>query len=46
MCGVPVLARLGSRIVLGAREGTDLLALESPDEGATWEPLRGIRKQE
>ena len=46
MCGVPVLARLGSRIVLGAREGSDLLALESPDEGATWEPLRGIRKQE
>jgi hypothetical protein len=46
MCGVPVLARLGSRVVLGAREGTDLLALESPDEGVSWEPLRGIRKQE
>jgi hypothetical protein len=46
MCGQPLLARLGARIVLGAREGTDLLALESPDEGTTWEPLRGIRKQE
>ena len=27
-----------------AIDGTDLLMLESPDEGASWEPLRGLKK--
>jgi hypothetical protein len=36
MCGKPTLARLGRRILLVAPEKTDLLALESTDEGATW----------
>jgi hypothetical protein len=44
LCGAPLLARLGSRVLLGAREGTNLLMLESPDEGASWEPLRGLKK--
>lgn len=44
LCGAPLLDRVGARILLGAREGTDLLMLESPDEGATWEPLRGLKK--
>lgn len=41
MCGHPTLAKLGARIVLGARDGTDLLALESADGAASWTPLHG-----
>jgi hypothetical protein len=44
LCGAPLLDRIGSRVLLGSREGTDLLMLESPDEGASWEPLRGLKK--
>lgn len=36
MCGRPILARLGARVVLGARQGTDLVLLESADEGVRW----------
>jgi hypothetical protein len=36
LCSRPVLARLGSRVVLAAPDKTDLLLLESADEGATW----------
>ncbi len=36
MCGPPILERLGARVVLGARQGTDLILLESADEGVTW----------
>lgn len=35
-CSRPTLARLGRRIVLVAPEKTDLLALESSDEGQHW----------
>lgn len=41
MCGAPTLARLGGRVVLAAQDGTDLVALESPDLGHTWQPLHG-----
>lgn len=41
MCGAPTLARLGRRVVLAARDGTDLAAIESPDLGHTWQPLHG-----
>jgi hypothetical protein len=41
MCGAPTLARLGQRVVLAARDGTDLAALESPDLGHSWQPLHG-----
>jgi hypothetical protein len=44
LCGAPVLARVGARVLLGAREGTDLMMLESPDDGTRWEPLRGLKK--
>ena len=44
LCGTPLLERVGSRLLLGAREGTDMLMLESPDDGASWEPLRGLKK--
>jgi hypothetical protein len=44
LCGTPLLDRVGSRVLLGAREGTDILMLESPDEGVSWEPLRGLKK--
>jgi hypothetical protein len=36
LCARSSLARLGHRILLVAPEKTDLLALESGDEGATW----------
>ncbi|MEY4508453.1 MAG: hypothetical protein RLZZ450_575 [Pseudomonadota bacterium] len=41
MCGAPTLARLGRRVVLAARDGTDLAAVESPDLGHSWQPLHG-----
>lgn len=36
LCTRPSLARVGSRIVLATADKTDLLVLESADEGATW----------
>jgi len=41
MCGAPTLTQLGRRIVLSARDGTDLSAIESPDLGHSWRPLHG-----
>ncbi|MDB4973762.1 MAG: hypothetical protein JWN48_2103 [Myxococcaceae bacterium] len=46
LCGAPVLARVGERALLGAREGTDLRVLESADEGITWQPLKGLGKRD
>ncbi|MDB4990730.1 MAG: hypothetical protein JWN04_5908 [Myxococcaceae bacterium] len=46
LCGAPVLARVGERAILGAREGTDLRVLESADEGQTWLPLKGLGKRD
>jgi hypothetical protein len=42
LCSRPVLARLGQRIVLLAPDKTDLLALESADEGQTWRALPAL----
>jgi hypothetical protein len=42
-CGVPTLIQDGSRIVLGAREGSDLLAIESSDSGQHFVTLSGVQ---
>ena len=44
LCGTPTLQRVGQRVLLGAREGTDLMLIESADQGASWEPLRGLKR--
>jgi hypothetical protein len=44
LCGTPTLQRVGQRLLLGAREGTDLMLLESADLGESWEPLRGLKR--
>jgi hypothetical protein len=36
LCTSPRLARVGARVVLTAPDKTDLLVLESADEGASW----------
>jgi hypothetical protein len=46
MCGTPLLSQLGARLLLGAREGTDLMVLESADGGASWDPLRGLKRSD
>lgn len=46
LCGTPLLQQVGSRVLLGAREGTDLLMLESADEGDSWQPLRGLKRND
>ena len=43
MCGQPTLVTDGSRLLLCAREGSDLLALESEDGGRAWKPLSGLK---
>jgi hypothetical protein len=43
-CGAPVLARVGDRLLLGAREGTDLRVLESRDGGISWQALDDLTK--
>jgi hypothetical protein len=43
MCGAPVLAARNGRVVLGARDGGDLLLVETVDGGRTWLPMRGLR---
>lgn len=43
MCGQPALAATRGRFVLGARDGADLLSLESTDAGKTWIPMRGLQ---
>ncbi len=42
-CGVPVLAHDGARVVLAAREGNDLLAIESTDGGEHFVALQGVQ---
>jgi hypothetical protein len=43
MCGAPVLAARNGRVVLGARDGGDLLLVETVNGGRTWLPMRGLR---
>ncbi|MFI5308505.1 MAG: hypothetical protein ACHQ53_14195 [Polyangiales bacterium] len=45
MCGLPTLVNDRARVLLCARDGADLLALESSDQGAHWQPLSGLRVQ-
>ena len=42
MCDQPRLHKLGARVLLSARDQTDLLVLESPDEGASWREAGGF----
>lgn len=44
LCGVPVLMRAGKRVLLGAREGSFLMMLESSGDASKWRPMRGLRK--
>ncbi len=46
LCSVPTLALVGERVLLGAREGTDLRVLESGDAGLTWIPLKGLARKD
>jgi hypothetical protein len=46
LCGAPLLAHVGGRLLLGAREATDLMLLESADSGATWRPLKGLGRRD
>jgi hypothetical protein len=46
LCGTPTLALLGERVLLGAREGTDLRVLESADSGLSWQPLKGLGRRD
>ena len=39
MCGEPTFSRAGDRLVLAARSGADLMALESSDAGRGWSEL-------
>ncbi|HEX2677360.1 MAG TPA: hypothetical protein VHM19_11985 [Polyangiales bacterium] len=43
MCGAPTLVADEQRVVLAAREGDDLLAIESEDGGAHFETLSGLK---
>jgi hypothetical protein len=45
MCGAPTLVDDRARVLLCARDGADLLALESTDQGAHWQPLSGLKVQ-
>jgi hypothetical protein len=42
MCGQPTLVVAGKRLLLGARDGSDLLTLESKDGGASWQRMSGL----
>lgn len=46
LCGAPSLAYVGGRLLLGAREGTDLMLLESADDGKSWQPLKGLGRRD
>lgn len=46
LCGTPLLEQVGARVLLGVREGTDLMVLESADQGASWQPLRGLKRND
>jgi hypothetical protein len=41
MCGSPTFSWAGARLVLAARSGAGLMALESSDESKTWSELKG-----
>ena len=43
MCGAPTLVSDGTRILLGARDGSDLLAIESEDGGKQWKTMSGLK---
>jgi hypothetical protein len=42
LCGTPRLVRDAQRLILTARDRSDLLALESTDGGKTWSTLSGL----
>jgi hypothetical protein len=42
MCGPPLMVAAEDRVIVGARDGEDVLVVESRD-GRTFEPLRGLR---
>lgn len=42
-CHQPYLAAGPGRIVLAARDSTDVLVIETTDDGAQWKTLRGLR---
>ncbi|MFW6066747.1 MAG: hypothetical protein ACOC97_00295 [Myxococcota bacterium] len=42
-CGTPTFASRNGRLLLAAREDTDLLVVESSDGGRRWQPLHGLR---
>lgn len=42
-CGEPYLDARNGRILLGARDGGDLLVVESTDAGTTWREMSGLR---
>jgi hypothetical protein len=43
MCGQPTLVAAPSGLMLCARDGSDLVALESPDGGKHWRALGGLQ---
>jgi hypothetical protein len=43
MCGQPTLVAAPGRLLLCARDGSDLVALESHDGGQRWRPLSGLK---
>ena len=44
LCGPPLLAEAGRRLLLAALEGGDLRVLESADAGRTWRQLAGLSR--
>jgi hypothetical protein len=43
MCGQPTLVAEAGRVLLCARDGADLLALESDDGSEHWKPISGLK---
>ena len=43
MCGQPTLVADSGRLLLCARDGSDLLAIESEDAGRTWKSMSGLQ---
>jgi hypothetical protein len=43
MCGQPTLVADAGRLLLCARDGSDLLAIESDDAGQHWKPMSGLK---
>jgi hypothetical protein len=46
LCGAPLLVHVGNRLLLGTREATDLMLLESSDGGGSWQPLKGLGRRD